>query len=85
MIMRCMQGPAAAVGDKERGAGDWQLYQSPAAVLKEVAARNAQARLPGPPARPQARSFIATLSDDGTSALMRRRLWMGIDDDRIQK
>ena len=61
MIVRCMQGPAAAVGDKERGAGDWQLYQSPAAVLKEVAARNAQARLPGPPARPQARSFHCEL------------------------
>ena len=51
------QGPAPPVNEKERGAGDWQLYQSPAAVLKEVAARNAQARLPGPPARPQARSY----------------------------
>ena len=48
------QGPAPPNNEKERGAGDWQLYQSPAAVLKEVAARNAQARLPGPPARPQA-------------------------------
>lgn len=57
-IMCNSQGPAAVVSAKERGAGDWQLYQSPAAVLKEVAARNAQARLPGPPAMQQARSLL---------------------------
>lgn len=39
---------------KERGAGDWQHYKPPSAVLKEVAARNAQPRLtaPGPPGPP---------------------------------
>lgn len=53
-LLCSLQGPAPAASMKERGAGDWQLYQSPAAVLKEVAARNAQARLPGPPSAPQA-------------------------------
>ncbi|BDA42301.1 probable polyglutamine-binding protein 1 at C-terminar half [Coccomyxa sp. Obi] len=33
---------------RERGAGDWQHYKPPSAVLKEVAARSAQPRLTGP-------------------------------------
>ncbi|KAK9901716.1 hypothetical protein WJX75_009929 [Coccomyxa subellipsoidea] len=45
--------PGAADASRERGAGDWQHYKPPSAVLKEVAARNAQPRLgprlPGPP------------------------------------
>ncbi len=41
---------AQGAGDpsRERGAGDWQHYKPPSAVLKEVAARNAQPRLTGP-------------------------------------
>lgn len=43
----------AADASRERGAGDWQHYKPPSAVLKEVAARNAQPRLgprlPRPP------------------------------------
>ena len=43
----------AADASRERGAGDWQHHKPPSAVLKEVAARNAQPRLgprlPGPP------------------------------------
>ena len=60
----CLQVPAPAATVKERGAGDWQLYQSPAAVLKEVAARNAQARLPGPPSAPQACFMLYLLLAD---------------------
>lgn len=51
MNMAGAQGAADA--SRERGAGDWQHYKPPSAVLKEVAARNAQPRLgprlPGPP------------------------------------
>ena len=35
--------------EKERGAGDWQLYQSPSEVLKAVAQR----KPPGPPGPPR--------------------------------
>ena len=43
---------AQAGTDKERGVGDWQHYQPPSAILKEIAARNAHARLGGPPGPP---------------------------------
>lgn len=38
--------------EKERGAGDWQHYQSPSDVLKAVAQR----KPPGPPGPPRAPS-----------------------------
>ena len=55
MVARLSQMIAMFVGaqgagdpSRERGAGDWQHYKPPSAVLKEVAARNAQPRLTGP-------------------------------------
>jgi hypothetical protein len=43
---------AQAAADKERGVGDWQHYQPPSAILKDIAARNAHARLGGPSGPP---------------------------------
>ena len=43
---------AAAGPQHERGAGDWQQYQPPSAVLASIAARSAGPRPPGPPRRP---------------------------------
>lgn len=45
--------------DKERGAGDWQHYQTPKEVLSQVAARNRQ--LPGPPGPPPQKPAQASL------------------------
>ena len=45
--MPYLQGPPDA---RERGAGDWQHYQSPKEILSQVAARE---RLPGPAGPPQ--------------------------------
>lgn len=40
--------------DKERGAGDWQHYQSPKDVLLQVAARKGSVALPPAPGQPAA-------------------------------
>ncbi|DBB15166.1 TPA: hypothetical protein ACH3X3_004171 [Trebouxia sp. C0006] len=49
----------AQLQEKERGAGDWQHYQSPSEVLKAVAQRKPpgppRGPLPGPPGPPSAR------------------------------
>jgi len=47
VAQRSAQGGAAA--GKERGTGDWQHYQPPSAILRELAARGAQHALPAPP------------------------------------
>ena len=63
----------AQLQEKERGAGDWQHYQSPSEVLKAVAQRKApgppgppgphRASLPGPP-RPPSSSGVDLLHDE---------------------
>lgn len=55
--------------EKERGAGDWQHYQSPSEVLKAVAQRKPpgppgppgppKAALPGPPGPPSSSGAVA--------------------------
>ena len=42
------EGQGAAAPGHERGAGDWQHYQSPRDILAAVARQN-QAQPPGPP------------------------------------
>ncbi|KAK9835178.1 hypothetical protein WJX81_003765 [Elliptochloris bilobata] len=44
--------PGPAEEAKERGTGDWQHYQPPSAILRELAARGAAEALPGPPRGP---------------------------------
>ncbi|KAK9863041.1 hypothetical protein WJX84_006299 [Apatococcus fuscideae] len=44
---------AAAAAAKQKGAGDWQHYQSPSAVLSAIARAQQPPGPPGPPAGPQ--------------------------------